>query len=263
MAAADYDEVFSKWKYEYASDKDGSQVRRYNGLVYTRWKQDGTFDKFVDATEGVELFQAGFHRAEGYVRKVPFATMYYQTKKGMVWLSGGDGDYGMIRDQEGKNINRFVDKYNSHPQERVLCLCDKDGIILQDHIRISNFDLTGYKFNEDYAIELHEIDKQFSAHEERLEDVEYEYLHEQLPRIEQKIDARDLHGRSHAFNTLHEKVKKRMQELRPSEKSSEKSQENETDKKPSIWSTVTSILPFGQKPACHIQEMLDRLAALG
>ena len=90
MAAANYDEVFSKWKYEYATDKDGSQVRRYNGLVYTRWKKDGKFDKFVDAMDGVALFQTGYQKAKGYVGNVPFATMYFAMKKRYGWVNSQD-----------------------------------------------------------------------------------------------------------------------------------------------------------------------------
>ena len=111
MAAADYDEVFSKWKYQYATDKDGSQVRRYNGLVYTRWKKDGTFDKFVDAMDGVALFRLGYKTEDAHGRPIPKATRYFAVKKRWGRVDSQDNGWLLDKDPEGCNIIYFLDMY--------------------------------------------------------------------------------------------------------------------------------------------------------
>lgn len=255
-------EVFKHWKYQYVTDQDGSQVRRYDDLVYTRWRA-GSFVEFVNAIEGVTLFQADFEsKPAGCYPDRPFATLYFATKYEFRWLAGGDGDYMWVRDPDGDRINKFVDMYNDTFH---YALCDKNDTVKIDDITLSEFHVNNERHwvqNEyDFNKKIRQIDAEFGKHRTRLNDVEYTYLEQQLPRIVHMKEHIEQYGLPSAVNLdeLLEKVRKFMLELRPPAKATD----NPIEKKPSTWSAISKKWPFTPKPACHIQQMLDRLATLG
>jgi hypothetical protein len=251
----DYDKVFSEEVYEYATDKDKSEVRRYRGLVYTRWR-DRKFVEFVDVVNGHDLFQKGYHKEDQQFRKIPFVALYFAAKKVYSW-ENPDAANTKKRDPDGPIINHYIDMYTYTEKN---ALCNKNGYVLKDNLVMWNFDLTHYMRNEHFERDYGNIKENFYAKQTKLKDVEYKYLKEQLPLIEHMINDRELHGLPNRLNTLHKKVKERIEQLRPFENE----QNKEDKKKSSMWASFGKI--FGSRPqknTCDIQHMLDRLATLG
>jgi hypothetical protein len=214
-------DALQKWKYErvVTDEKNGSEIRRYRELLYTKW-QNGEFVDFEYVVEGDALFgKSTPEKMRGGVgEEMPYYTLYFGTHRVHRWLAGGDSGYVREVDPKGDRINVFVDNYND---ETHYILCDYNNIG-RGRIDLANYDLTKWAKNNDKEKESRAINTEYERHSKLLDDVEYKYLQKQSEHIDFKLrEGLPSAVDDSRLKVLHQLMTKRMQELRPPAKQKE------------------------------------------
>ena len=217
-------DALQKWKYErvVTNEKNGSEIRRYRELLYTKW-QNGEFVDFEYVVEGDALF--GKRTPEkmrgGVGEEMPYYTLYFDTHWVHRWLAGGDSGEVKEVDPTGNRINVFVDNYND---ESHIFLCDYKNVPIR-RIILRGYDLTQWTKNKDEYAESRAIDAEYARHSKLLDDVEYKYLQEQLTHIDFKLrEGLPSAVDDSRLKVLHQLVTKRIQKLHPPAKQTEQEQ---------------------------------------
>jgi hypothetical protein len=200
----------------------GDEIRRYGGLLYTRWG-GGAFVEYVDVAEGEAAFAGGAvtkKRGEG---DVPFFTQYYQTKEVHKKMAGGDSGNETYMDysETALRINHYVDYYNNGGEWWAYCN-DKDEVQkkIKEELKRSP---TDFAENPRWDSLWNKIEAKYEKHKKERDDLEYEYLVRQRTGLEAEIKEAKDQGTMERLTAVHKQVKARMEKMRPAPTPTKKS----------------------------------------
>lgn len=214
-------DALQKWKYErvVTNENNGSEIRRYRELLYTKW-QNGEFVDFEYVVEGDALFgKSTPEKMRGGVgEEMPYYTLYFGTHRVHRWLAGGDSGEVKEVDPTGNRINIYVDNYND---ESHMWRCDYKNRKIRS-IKLSDLNLNEWTKNNDEYTESRAINTEYERRSKLLDDVEYKYLQKQSEHIDFKLrEGLPSAVDDSRLKVLHQLMTKRMQELRPPAKQKE------------------------------------------
>jgi hypothetical protein len=201
-------------------ENGGDEIRRYGGLLYTRWL-GGAFVEYVDVAEGTAAFAGGSVEEKRGEGRVPCYTHYYQTKE--VCQNMANGDTGMVTTIDKKNglrYNYYVDCYNSGDEGWGQSDCDNN---LLDEIEKPDRNPYGYAENPNWQVDFNNIMAEYRKHKKELDDLEYNYLGGQRTGLEAQIKEAKDQGTMERLTTVQKQVEARMEKMRPTLTPTEKS----------------------------------------
>ena len=153
----------------------GDEIRRYGGLLYTRWG-GGAFVEYVDVAEGEAAFAGGAvtkKRGEG---DVPFFTQYYQTREVHENMAGGDSGTVTYMDYSDTalRINHYVDDYNDGGEW--WAYCNYKNEVTKEIKEEPKRAPTNFAENPRWESLLKNIEAEYKKHKKERDDLEYDYL---------------------------------------------------------------------------------------
>ena len=212
--------VLKKWGCWCVQDGAG-EIRRYGGLLYTRWR-DGVV-AFVDVAEGAAAFAGGAVKKKRGEGDVPFFTQYYQTKEVYKNLAGGDSGYETYMDhgEKAERINHYVDYYNDGKEWWAYCN-NKNEVTntIKEQLKAAP---TYFAENPLWNTLWNRIEAEYKKHQKELDDMEYNYLDVQSTSLEAQISATQDKATKERLTTVQRQIQARMQKLRPTPPPAKKS----------------------------------------
>jgi hypothetical protein len=226
----------------------GDEIRRYGGLLYTRWR-GGAFVEYVDVAEGENVFAKGAEEEKRGEGRVPCYTHYYQTKE--VCQNMANGDTGMVTTIDKKNglrYNYYVDCYNSGEEGWGQSDCDNN---LLDEIEKSDMDLYGYAENPNWQVDFNNIMAEYKKHKKELDDLEYNYLGSQRTGLEAQIKENKDPVKKERLTAVQKQVEARMETMRATPTAMKKSSGG-------VWSWMSGK----RQSTTDVRVLLDELRQL-